>query len=667
MPDFNRPALPNAIAADVPDLQQLLRVLATMDYAGATNIPAGALRWNGNNMLFEIYNGTSWASLGKLAHDVETVDGKSANASIVKDTIPVRDANGRVPGDITGNAATANSAGTLSATLTVDKGGTGGTTSAAARVNLGVGYGTAEGTVCQGNDSRLSDARTPETHASTHKTGGSDALTAADIGAAAPADVVKKAGDAMAGNLTPETDGTPSLGTASLRWLSGYFKNIFGVTAAGRTVQMFPRERLRAATAFYVSTSGNDSKDGRSPADAMLSFDSLMARLYQEYDLNGQTVTVSIASGTYTDQEWTIARERLTNPGHIVIQGAGVDSTILSASNGTTTSRNGIRITYHPAIQSYTAIDKLTITNANNCIAVYGGYVRLGDITFGPHFTANSGYDVYCDGAGRVGSHGGSGANKTLTFAGADSGQGSRIAVAADSYMHFNYLNLTIASAMTVNRFLYATAKGQVFLGGAANTVITGASLLTGQRVLVENDAFFHTGGRGESVLPGSTAGSKANGGTIDNAGSINAAACSGNAATATKWASARTIAISGAVTGTATSFDGSANITIPITALDVSKATAGTLPVARGGTGLTAGGAPKPQSAAGAGQWVKLYGGSSITLPSGGTWAFFAFGGTHNGNYWEVMTGNATVAAGGSSAGVTGASISFGFAWRIA
>lgn len=37
-------------------------------------------------------------------------------------------------------------------------------------------FGTAAGKVCQGNDSRLSDARTPLAHAAAHKTGGSDAL-----------------------------------------------------------------------------------------------------------------------------------------------------------------------------------------------------------------------------------------------------------------------------------------------------------------------------------------------------------------------------------------------------------------------------------------------------------------------------------------------------------
>ena len=49
------------------------------------------------------------------------------------------------------------------------------------------------------------------------------------------------------------------------------------------------------------------------------------------------------------------------------------------------------------------------------------------------------------------------------------------------------------------------------------------------------------------------------------------AQACTGNAATATKLATARTIALSGAATGTATGFDGSGNITIPVTALAAS------------------------------------------------------------------------------------------------
>ena len=62
-----------------------------------------------------------------------------------------------------------------------------------------------------------------------------------------------------------------------------------------------------------------------------------------------------------------------------------------------------------------------------------------------------------------------------------------------------------------------------------------------------------------------------------------------GNASTATKFATPVTIGISGPITGTATSFDGSTNITIPVSAVDLSHANiTGTLPVAKGGTGVT-------------------------------------------------------------------------------
>jgi hypothetical protein len=47
-----------------------------------------------------------------------------------------------------------------------------------------VNFGSAGNTVCEGNDSRLSDSRTPTAHKSTHSIFGSDALSPGDIGAA---------------------------------------------------------------------------------------------------------------------------------------------------------------------------------------------------------------------------------------------------------------------------------------------------------------------------------------------------------------------------------------------------------------------------------------------------------------------------------------------------
>jgi hypothetical protein len=55
--------------------------------------------------------------------------------------------------------------------------GMGGGGALSADVTLSVSYGTSGTTACVGNDARLSNARTPSIHASSHATGGSDVLT----------------------------------------------------------------------------------------------------------------------------------------------------------------------------------------------------------------------------------------------------------------------------------------------------------------------------------------------------------------------------------------------------------------------------------------------------------------------------------------------------------
>lgn len=75
-----------------------------------------------------------------------------------------------------------------SRTLTAGTGLTGGGDLSADRT-FAVAYGTSAGTAAEGNDARLSDARTPTAHKTTHSTGGSDALSPSDIGAATTANV----------------------------------------------------------------------------------------------------------------------------------------------------------------------------------------------------------------------------------------------------------------------------------------------------------------------------------------------------------------------------------------------------------------------------------------------------------------------------------------------
>lgn len=63
-------------------------------------------------------------------------------------------------------------------------------------------YGTGADTACPGNDSRLSDARTPTTHATSHKSGGGDAVKLDEL--AAPTDVTTLNASITAHGLLPK-------------------------------------------------------------------------------------------------------------------------------------------------------------------------------------------------------------------------------------------------------------------------------------------------------------------------------------------------------------------------------------------------------------------------------------------------------------------------------
>ena len=137
----NNPRLSNQIKSDVPEIQQKEAALLKMDPTNVADLEVGAKRLteiSSGNWQFQTWNGSQWVNVGKLKMDVDTVDGYDASITPKANTVAVRGSNGKLQDSITGNAATADSAVTISTTLEVGKGGTGATSSAQARTNLGV-------------------------------------------------------------------------------------------------------------------------------------------------------------------------------------------------------------------------------------------------------------------------------------------------------------------------------------------------------------------------------------------------------------------------------------------------------------------------------------------------------------------------------------------------
>lgn len=160
---------------------------------------------------------------------------------------------------------------------------------------------------------------------------------------------------------------------------------------------------------------------------------------------------------------------------------------------------------------------------------------------------------------------------ETLTFVGTDPVQ---------TAVSNNTITIGVDNATTTTKGIasfsatnFDVSGGAVSIkaGGVANSNLVNSSLTIGST----------------SIALGATTASLA--GLTSVAATTLTGALTGNASTATTLQTARSIAISGPITGTATSFNGSSDITIPVTSLDVGHTNVtGTLAVDHGGTGVT-------------------------------------------------------------------------------
>jgi hypothetical protein len=195
-----------------------------------------------------------------------------------------------------------------------------------AATTLGIGWiptGSSSTTVCIGNDARLSDARTPTSHASTHNSGGADALA---IDAAAATGSLRTLGtsatSACAGNDARLSDArTPSTHATS--------------HAAGGTDATTPKEYAALAADPSSPAPANGDRYFNTPLREDMVYDNARAKWLSVSDLT----VISGASGDTSAGSYYRGVDGLsygTNRGHPVPKGTLVGIGLCKTDSNTT-------------------------------------------------------------------------------------------------------------------------------------------------------------------------------------------------------------------------------------------------------------------------------------------------------------------------------------------
>ena len=204
------------------------------------------------------------------------------------DSVTITAAGGGGSGDVVGPASATNGAFALFDTTTGKLLKNGSVPGGAATLNVG----TTAGTVAAGDDSRLTNARTPTAHASTHITGGTDAIqsaTSAQNGLATATQITKLDGIEAGADVTDATN--VAAAGAVMKTLADAKGDLFAATAAD-TVTRLPIgatnghvltvDSAEATGMKWAVTSGGDVVGPASSTDnAFARFDSTTGKLLQ--------------------------------------------------------------------------------------------------------------------------------------------------------------------------------------------------------------------------------------------------------------------------------------------------------------------------------------------------------------------------------------------------
>jgi hypothetical protein len=296
--------------------------------------------------------------------------------------------------------------------------------------------------------------------------------------------------------LTSAADKVP-YATGSGTWALADF-SAFGRTlvddasaSAARTT-LGVKEILTANRTYYVRTDGSNSNDGlaNTSGGAFLTIQKAVDTI-AALDINGYTVTVQVADGTYTTAVTLKSIVGYSAAGCLVIQGnSGTPANVvISTTSASAFTADGIASTWD--IKNL----KIQTTTSGSCLnAKNNSSLRFGNIDFG----ASANFHVNCESMAVV----------TCISSYAITAAASIHLYALTGHIKCSGVTVTITGSPVFGTFAQAVVFSAIVANG--NTY-TGSA--TGTRYSATHNSVIHTNGGGASYFPGDSAGSTGTGG----------------------------------------------------------------------------------------------------------------------------------------------------------
>lgn len=272
-----------------------------------------------------------------------------------------------------------------------------------------------------------------------------------------------------------------------------------GAQIAYSTLSSLPtiREVLAAARTYYVRTDGNDSNTGlaNTASGAFLTIQKAVDTV-ATLDVNGQTVTIQVADGTYTGAVSLKNVVGFASAGNLVIQGnnSTPSNVVISTTNADAFTKNSVG-----SIWDIRDLKITTTTSGHALIALNGGTIRFQNLNFGAvpnpasaHIRASLGGNI------------------TATGNYAVSG-GGYVHMWTDSTAYIFVAGVTITFSNSPV-FAYFSVFETLSFQFVFSLTFTNGNTVTGQRHLGTLNAAVQTNGTEATYFPGNSAGARTTG-----------------------------------------------------------------------------------------------------------------------------------------------------------